>query len=235
MSMNKNADFSKHVVVNSTELDWLASPAVGVERRVLDRVGGEVARATSVVRYAPGSQFPAHLHPGGEEFIVLTGTFQDEHGDYPQGSYVRNPPNSQHTPGSVEGCVIFVKLWQFQPDAKQFVNTDIFRQLISQNERRGKVEPSVEQHIVFEDSVEQVIALKLSANTVYKADAPSGAELFILKGDIDYEGENLEQYCWVRLPVNSKLNLMSGKQGAVIWIKYHHLADIDNQLRRLPS
>lgn len=233
--MNKNADFSKHVVVNSTELDWIASPVVGVERRMLDRVGDEVARATTIVRYAPGSQFPAHTHSGGEEFIVLTGTFQDEHGDYPQGSYVRNPPNSQHTPGSVEGCVIFVKLWQFQPDARQFVNTDIFRQLMSRVDQSDKAQLPLEEHIVFEDSVEQVIALKLSANTKYKADAPSGVELFILQGDIDYDGEKLGQYCWIRLPLQSNLKLMSGQQGAVIWIKYHHLADIDNQLRRLPT
>ena len=54
-------------------------------------------------------------HGGGEEFLVLEGVFQDEHGDYPAGSYVRNPPTTRHTPGSEPGCVIFVKLWQFDP------------------------------------------------------------------------------------------------------------------------
>ena len=72
----------------------------GVERRMLDRIGDEVARATSIVRYAAGSRFSPHTHGGGEEFLVLDGVFQDEHGDYPAGSYVRNPPTSRHTPGS---------------------------------------------------------------------------------------------------------------------------------------
>ena len=76
---------------------------VGVDRRPLDRIGEEVARATSIVRYAPGSRFSAHTHGGGEEFIVLDGVFQDEHGDYPPGTYVRNPPGTRHTPGSEPG------------------------------------------------------------------------------------------------------------------------------------
>ena len=80
---------------------------------MLDRIGDEVARATSIVRYAPESQFSPHVHGGGEEFLVLEGVFQDEHGDFPEGSYVRNPPQSRHTPGSKPGCTLFVKLWQF--------------------------------------------------------------------------------------------------------------------------
>ena len=83
---------------------------------MLDRIGAEVARATSIVRYAPASRFPAHVHGGGEEFLVLDGVFQDEHGDFPAGAYIRNPPQSRHTPRSAPGCIIFVKLWQFDPE-----------------------------------------------------------------------------------------------------------------------
>ena len=111
--MELNADFSKRVVVHAAQEPWVASPMPGVDRRMLDRIGDEVARATSIVRYAPGSAFSAHTHTGGEEFLVLEGVFQDEHGDYPAGTYVRNPPTSSHTPGAADGCTIFVKLWQF--------------------------------------------------------------------------------------------------------------------------
>src|SRR5215467_2422326 len=111
--MALNADFSQRVAMHAARLPWVASPIVGVDRRMLDRIGGEVARATSIVRYAPASRFSAHTHDGGEEFFVLEGVFQDEHGDYPAGSYIRNPPTSRHTPGSAPGCVLFVKLWQF--------------------------------------------------------------------------------------------------------------------------
>src|SRR5579863_2765724 len=113
--MELNADFSRPVVVHAARLAWTPSPIAGVERRMLDRIGDEMARATSIVRYAPASHFSPHTHGGGEEFLVLDGVFQDEHGDYPAGSYVRNPPTSRHTPGSAPGCLLFVKLWQFDP------------------------------------------------------------------------------------------------------------------------
>ena len=107
--MEIHADFSKIVALNTAKLDWVPSPMKGVDRRMLDRIGDEVARATSIVRYAPGSEFPEHTHSGGEEFIVLEGVFQDEHGDYPEGSWIRSPHMSRHAPWSDEGCLIYVK------------------------------------------------------------------------------------------------------------------------------
>ena len=101
--MNHNDDFTQRVLIHTDTIDWVASPMKGVDRRMLDRIGDEVARATSIVRYAPESKFSAHTHGGGEEFIVLEGVFQDEHGDFPPGSYIRNPPTSSHTPGSDKG------------------------------------------------------------------------------------------------------------------------------------
>ena len=85
-SMELNADFSKRVCVHSQGLDWVQSPMPGVDRRMLDRIGNEVARATTIVRYAPASAFSSHVHTGGEEFVVLDGVFSDEHADYPAGT-----------------------------------------------------------------------------------------------------------------------------------------------------
>ena len=98
--MELNADFTQRAVVHAARIAWAPSPIPGVERRMLDRIGAEIARATTIVRYAPNSRFSAHTHGGGEEFLVLEGVFQDEHGDFPAGSYIRNPPTSHHTPGS---------------------------------------------------------------------------------------------------------------------------------------
>ena len=109
----------------ATDHEWIHSPEQGVDRIMLDRIGDEVARATSIVRYAPDSSFARHEHALGEEFLVLDGVFSDEHGDYPTGTYVRNPPGSGHTPYSKDGCVILVKLRQFDPTDLQpvVVNT----------------------------------------------------------------------------------------------------------------
>jgi anti-sigma factor ChrR (cupin superfamily) len=112
--MRINDDLTKPVLVDVSAMDWLPSPAVGVDRRMLYREGAEVARATSIVRYPAGSSFPQHMHSGGEEIFVLSGTFQDEHGDYPVGSYFRYPPGTSHSPAAAGGCEIFVRLWQFR-------------------------------------------------------------------------------------------------------------------------
>lgn len=123
---NLNLDFSKQVVIDSAEQEWLASPLLGVSRKPLAREGRESGHATSIVRYEPGSSFKAHCHPLGEEIFVLEGIFSDEFGDYPAGSYIRNPPGSSHAPFSREGCVIFVKLQQFDENDLEEVriNTD---------------------------------------------------------------------------------------------------------------
>src|SRR5215472_9857593 len=114
--MRINDDLTVPVIVHAAQLPWISSPAAGVDRRMLFRIGDEVARATSIVRYAPDSAFPRHTHGGGEEIVVLDGVFQDEHGDYPSGAYIRNPPGTSHVPASKDGCTIFVRLWQFRSD-----------------------------------------------------------------------------------------------------------------------
>jgi anti-sigma factor ChrR (cupin superfamily) len=84
--MRLNDDVSVRAVMHGAKMDWVKSPMPGVERRMLFRIGAEKARATSLVRYAPGSHFSPHDHPGGEEILVLEGVFQDESGDFPAGS-----------------------------------------------------------------------------------------------------------------------------------------------------
>ena len=113
--LNIHADRALMALVHGGREPWLPSPQPGVERRVLERIGGEVALATSIVRYRTGSRFAAHAHELGEEFLVLEGTFSDEQGHYPVGAYVRNAPGSRHAPFSDQGCVIFVKLRQMNP------------------------------------------------------------------------------------------------------------------------
>jgi len=111
--MKLNMDFSKQVVIETAKLSWLASPAQGVWRKPLERENIESGYTTSIVKYDAGSSFKTHEHPCGEEIFVLEGVFSDELGDYPAGTYLRNPPGSHHAPFSKEGCVILVKLNQF--------------------------------------------------------------------------------------------------------------------------
>ncbi|MGK8234370.1 cupin domain-containing protein [Roseovarius sp. MS2] len=214
--MELNADFSKRVVVHSNALEWQASPMKGVDRRMLDRIGGEVARATTIVRYAPGSKFSAHTHTGGEEFIVLDGVFQDEHGDFPAGTYVRNPPTTQHTPGSEPGCTIFVKLWQFDMNDRNQFRKNMADELAAPVD-------GVATAILHEDARETVTYRHLDAGASLALDAEGGLELLVIGGEITENGNELHTGSWLRLPDGGSLHAVAGANGAKLWIKTGHL------------
>ena len=183
--MELNSDFTQRAAEHAAQLPWKPSPIAGVERRMLDRIGDEVARATSFVRYAPHSRFSAHTHGGGEEFLVLEGVFQDEHGDFPAGSYIRNPPTSSHTPGSEPGCIIFVKLWQFDPADRTHSRIDTStRQYTPVKDR-----PGVENLALFADKVENVRLERWAPRAKIELDLPGGGEFLVLEGGFDERGE----------------------------------------------
>jgi anti-sigma factor ChrR (cupin superfamily) len=217
--MELNTDFTRRAVTHASEIPWQASPTPGVSRRMLDRIGDEVARATTIVRYDPKSRFPAHVHGGGEEFIVLEGVFQDEHGDYPAGYYVRNPPHSRHTPGSDSGCTIFVKLWQFDPEDRAHVRID--------TNKIGAVaaadRPGVSVTPLYRDKFENVRIENWEPATTVAIDTAGGAELFVLDGTFEESGETFRQHSWLRLPAGTSAVATAGKDGARVWIKSGHL------------
>jgi len=220
--MNLNADFSTRAAVHAGRLDWVPSPIPGVDRRMLDRVGAEVARATSIVRYAPGSRFSPHTHGGGEEFLVLDGVFQDEHGDFPAGSYIRNPPMTSHTPGSETGCTIFVKLWQFDPADRTQVRLDTAATTFTSVAGRTGVEAMA----LFADAHEQVRLERWAPGSIVELFAPGGIELLILDGSFFEGGEAFIVQSWLRLPAGATLHAVVGPQSCRIWVKTGHLAEV---------
>lgn len=217
--MKINADFDARVMVHSDELDWAASPIAGVDRRMLDRIGDEVARATTIVRFAKDSKFSPHTHTGGEEFLVLDGVFQDEHGDFPAGSYIRNPPTTRHTPGSDTGCVIFVKLWQFDMGDRTQVMIDMNKN--TSVDAAGRDGVSVMP--LFSDADETVTMETWAAGASVEIDLPKGGEFLVLEGGFSEGGDALRKHSWLRLPVHSKLSAVAGPNGAKVWMKTGHL------------
>jgi quercetin dioxygenase-like cupin family protein len=220
--MELNADFTQRAVVHAARLDWTPSPIAGVDRRMLDRIGDEVARATSIVRYAPGSRFAPHTHGGGEEFLVLDGVFQDEHGEYPAGSYVRNPPTSRHTPGSAPGCTLFVKLWQFDLEDRTEVRIDTGRAAWSSAPGR----PGVELLALFRDSREDVRLERWAADAEISLPVPGGAEVLVLDGSFTEGSDHFAPQSWLRLPCGGTLRATAGSSGCKAWVKTGHLRHI---------
>jgi anti-sigma factor ChrR (cupin superfamily) len=220
--MNLNADFTARAAVHAARLPWVPSPIQGVERRMLDRIGGEVARATSIVRYAPGSRFAPHTHGGGEEFLVLEGTFQDEHGDFPAGTYVRNPPTSRHTPGAAEGCTIFVKLWQFDPNDRTQLALNTATAPFTDLPHR----PGIQSTTLFQDANEHVTLEIWPAGAAITLPAPAGLELLVLAGAFTTAGETFAPQSWLRLPPGETLQAHAAPQGCQIWLKTGHLLNM---------
>jgi len=220
--MRINADFHVRVAVHAADLPWQASPMPGVDRRMLDRIGGEVARATALVRYAPGSAFSPHTHDGGEEFLVLEGVFQDEHGDYPAGTYVRNPPTSRHRPAAAPGCTILVKLWQFDPDDRSFVRIDTGKmEWLRDPDRTG-----VGVMPLFADDRETVRLERWAPNATIATNADGGLELLVLEGALTEGGDTLGPLGWLRLPAAAGLKATAGPEGAKLWVKTGHLLHV---------
>lgn len=97
----------ERIVVRPSDWRWHPGLVSGLEVLALAQFG---ATHTALVRWAPGTVFSKHQHFGGEEIFVLQGTFQDEFGDYPSGTWIRSPHLSSHQPYSEAGCLILVKV-----------------------------------------------------------------------------------------------------------------------------
>jgi anti-sigma factor ChrR (cupin superfamily) len=210
--MKLHADLDLPAVVAWDSLPWTPSPLAGVERRMLERDGDEVARVTSVVRYAPGSRFAPHEHRGGEEFLVLDGVFSDEHGDFPAGTYVRNPVGSRHTPHSVPGCTILVKLWWMHAE-------DQSPTCIDTRESSAWVPCEGGSMLALHSfGRERTWMQRLDrGGRLPQRRLPGGEEIFVLEGSCrDAEGD-YAAHTWIRRPVGEAPELASD-QGAVVLI-----------------
>ncbi len=218
--MRINADFSQRVVVRPEGYEWVQSPAGGVDRMMLDRVGDEVARATTLVRFAPDSWFDAHTHGGGEEYFVLEGVFSDESGDYPAGTYVRNPIGTHHKPHTKEGCTILVKLHQFDPS-----DTEQFHVETNRAEFHPGQVPGLEV-LPLHTAVNESVALVRWAPGTRLAPHRhhGGEEIFVLSGTFQDENGDYPAGTWIRSPHLSEHAPFSD-EGCLIYVKTGHLAD----------
>jgi anti-sigma factor ChrR (cupin superfamily) len=189
---------------------------------MLDRVGDEVARATSIVRYAPNSQFPAHQHGGGEEILVLEGEFADEHGSYPAGSYLRNPIGTAHSPSvGPQGATIFVKLHQFDVSDRRQVakDTNCGTWLASRAE-------GVDLMPLHEHGREQVALIRFAPDTIYPSHVHDGGEeVLVLQGEIRDADGDYATGSWMRYPEGSEHEVASGPDGALLYVKVGHLSN----------
>ena len=212
-----NLDFNKQVVIESAGLNWLTSPSAGVLRKQLARSEELAGHVTSIVKYEKGATFTAHPHPMGEEIMVLEGVFSDETGDYGAGTYIRNPPGSQHAPFSEEGCTLFVKLNQFNEQDDQFVRIDTRATQWLPGMGGLQVMPLHEyQH-------EHVALVKWPAKEVFQKHRHfGGEEILVLSGEFCDEHGRYPKNTWMRSPHLSQHHPFVEEE-TVILVKTGHL------------
>lgn len=212
-----NMDFTQRLAIDTQEQDWQASPAKGVWRKPLEREAKESGHTTSIVKYEAGSAFTTHAHPLGEEILVLEGVFSDEHGDYPAGSYIRNPPGSQHAPFSQQGCTLLVKLNQFAPHDSSTVRIDTrntpWRQGIGGLQVMG----------LHQFEHEHVALVKWPAGERFQPHRHfGGEEILVLSGEFRDEFGVYPAHTWLRSPHMSE-HFPYVEQETIIWVKTGHL------------
>lgn len=218
--MKINADAELRVTVNTADLPWVASPMPGVQRKMLERDGGEVARATSIVHYAPGASFSSHRHDLGEEFLVLDGVFEDEHGKYPAGTYVINPPQSMHTPFTQQGCTLFVKL--------RYMAAGVTERCVI-NTRSAQWHPGLVPGLsvlpLSEAGTSHTALVRWAPGTYFNPHRHyGGEEILVLDGVFEDEHGRYPQGSWLRSPHMSTHKPFS-IEGCTILVKTGHLLE----------
>lgn len=215
--MNIHSDYSQRVVTNHHDLPWVSSPEVGVQRRMLERMGDEVAKATSIVQYQPGARFPAHMHEYGEEIFVLDGVLSDEVGSYPAGTYIMNPPGSSHAPFSELGCTLFVKLRHLGPD-------QVEREVVDTNSApwfQGMV-PGLTVMPLMRQGLGSTL-VRWAPQTYFSPHRHyGGEEIFVVDGVFEDEHGRYPAGSWIRSP-HMSLHQPFSKEGCTIFVKTGHL------------
>lgn len=217
-----HGDRSRSVVVDTTTMDWQPSPMPGVWRKRLERVGDtEKGMVTSMVRFAPGAAFSDHEHPMGEEVLVLDGTFADEHGSYPKGSFTLLPGGSRHHPVTPEGCTLFVKLCQY-PGA------DRPTRRLDSTDARAWVEtgPGRRRFVIFDEPgwPEKIYLSRLAPGVriPHHDHGAGGEELFVIEGEIADENGHYRAGTWLRLAPGST-HAPYSDSGCLLYVKTGHM------------
>ncbi|HEY4091636.1 MAG TPA: cupin domain-containing protein [Luteibacter sp.] len=211
-----NADFSLTATVAGDQYRWVPSPQVGVERVMLDRVGAEKARATSIVRYAPNSYFPPHPHPGGEEILVLSGTFSEDGDHFPAGWYLRNPPGSSHRPSSADGAVLFVKLQQMHASETASVRID------TRDPGNWRRHGGREICPLFASEHEEASLQRLTPCENLMDQRIDAIEMLVLAGELVMDTCTYPQGSWLRFPVGTLTRIAAGQEGVTVYMKRTH-------------
>lgn len=234
--MKIHANFKLFAATHFDGSKYITSPSYGVNRFMLDRIGNEKARATTIVEYQPNSKFPRHTHIGGEEFLVLKGTFKDEHGSFGPLTYVRNPIDSQHAPWvDDDGCTIFVKLLQMA-DTRD-LDEPLYVDILAKEKNQSTISTAYGKRL-------PLYANKITGETVEMCwmnpnqsldVGVGGEELLVVDGTVKHEDSVYQKWAWLRFPDHEQPRdaVLAGPDGAQVFRKTNHLTEKALKLEKI--
>jgi anti-sigma factor ChrR (cupin superfamily) len=100
----------QQVKTNIYESSWQTSPIPQIEKKVLYEQTGFPEKVW-IERWQPGTALSNVVNSEVKEIFVIEGTWSDELGSYPVGSWLRYPPNQTYSPSSATGCLVYVKTY----------------------------------------------------------------------------------------------------------------------------
>lgn len=222
-SRSVNGDMALRACMDTAKMEWQPSPSGTVLRKRVHLVGEpESGQVTSLVRYEPGSTFHAHDHPEGEEILVLEGTFQDEHGDWPAGTFLLNPEGFRHAPFSEEGCVLFVKLRQLDGPGREHVAIQTADLAWEPLRVSGIDCKQLYQGPLYQgpDGIRDAMRLERwrAGASPGKREYADGVEILVLRGAFEDEVGRYGKGTWLRLPAGASHSPFSS-HGCELYVK----------------
>ena len=217
--MRIHADFTQTIIIQPHDYQWVKSPGGEVNRMMLDRIGTEKARATSLVEFSAQSQFPKHSHPLGEEVLVLSGIFTENHDQhYTTGWYMRNPHGSKHCVSSETGCQIFVKLMQMTEDELEPTRINTL------DPENWKTNNGRFLCPLYTSTFERTFLEKLHFKQILMENFAHGVEILVISGEISLNDQTYAAGTWLRIAQNNHVDLYATCSDTTLYVKAGHLA-----------
>lgn len=215
-----NADFSQRVVIHPSDKQWGETQMSGVRFQLLEACCLPYPRRTLVLDCKPGSVINKHDSQMEVEFFVLDGEIADENGNYPKGTYVRNPNGSSHAHSKL-GCRLFVKLSQIHEEdqGQRVINTKRESKWLP-----GPVE-GTEIYPLHMWDCESVFLIRWLSEASFKPTLnPDGEEIYVVHGQLNDKQGTYPKGSWIRNPPVSWQS-WEADNGTIVYYKHGHFPD----------